>query len=63
MLFCTDGSSVGKAACVAYGKEHVVEKELAFTQIVELGAVAIVFQLFVDKAFSLAHSVLSAKSR
>ena len=43
MLICTDGSSNGKVAYVAYGEEYVVWKELAFTQTLELGVVVIAF--------------------
>ena len=53
MLICRDGSSNGKVAYVAYGEEHVVWKELAFTQTLELGVVVIAFLLFGDKAFSV----------
>ena len=46
MLICTDGSSNGRAIYVVNGERHVVKEELASAQIVELWAIAIVFQFF-----------------
>lgn len=53
MLISTDGSSNGRAAYVADGKGYVVQTDLASVHIVELRAVAVLFQLFANKAFNL----------
>lgn len=53
MLIFTDGTSHGRAAYVVDNKGHVVQKVLASAQIVELQAVAVVFQLSANNAFTL----------
>lgn len=53
MLIFTDGSSNGKIAYVVDGKVYVVQTDLVSAQIVELRAVAMVFQFFADNAFNL----------
>lgn len=53
MLIFTDGTSHGRAAYIVDNKGHVVQKELGSAQIVELLAVAVVFLLSANNAFTL----------
>ena len=53
MLVFTDGSSNGKAAYVLDREDYVVQTNPASAQIVELWAVAIVFQLLINDSFNL----------
>lgn len=52
-LVVTAGSSNGRAACVVDSKGHVVQTDPASAQTVALRTVAVLFQLFADKAFNL----------
>lgn len=52
-LIFTAGSSNGRVAYVIDGKGHVVHTDPASVQIAELWTVAVLFQLFEDKAFNL----------
>ena len=53
LLIFTDGSSNGKDAYVFSGEGHMVQTEPTSAQIVELWAVALVFEKFANKAFNL----------
>lgn len=53
MLIFTDGSSNGKIAYVVDSKVCVEQTDLVSAQIVELRAVALVFQLFAGNALNL----------
>lgn len=57
MSIFTDGTSHGRAAYVVDNKGHVVQRELASAQIVELRAVAMVFQLSANNAFTLCTDI------
>ena len=53
MLIFTDVSSNGRAAYVVDIKGHVVPTEPTSAQIIELQALAVVFQLFANNAYNL----------
>lgn len=53
MLIFTAGSSNGRTAYVVNGEVLVVYTEPASAQVVELRAIAILFQLLANKAFNL----------
>ena len=53
MLVFTDGFSNRRTVYVVDGKGYVMQTNLSSAQIVELGAVAVVVQLFANKGFNL----------
>lgn len=53
MLVFTDGSSNGRAADVINGKGYIVQTTPASTQIIELRAMTMVFQILKDSSFNL----------